>query len=482
MLFSSVEFLYYFLPIVIALYFIVPAKFKNSILLIASLFFYFWGEPVYVFLMAFMSLMGYLHGLLIDKFRGTKKSKFFLVSSIVVSLGALGFFKYSDFFIENVNNLFDNAMTTLGLALPIGISFYTFQILSYTIDLYRGKYEVQKNFINFFTYVALFPQLIAGPIVRYSDVEKELAKRTHSFEKFAYGVRRFTIGLSKKILIANVLAEFCNIAKASDNMTVLLMWGYIIAYALHIYFDFSGYSDMAIGLGKIFGFNFPENFNYPYISKSITEFWRRWHMTLSSWFRDYVYIPLGGNRVSTLKWIRNIFVVWFLTGFWHGAGWNFIVWGLMFAVLLLIEKFLFLGDKSIFGKKKAEVSNPIIRVLKEIPIRLYVIFFLLISWIIFDATSLAQAGERISVLLGYRNVDFVNQDTLYYLRNYMSVIILGIIGATPFIKNTVEKLKKNEKANKIINIAEPIVIIALLTLCTAYLVDGSFNPFLYFRF
>lgn len=492
MLFSSVEFLYYFLPIVIALYFIVPTKLKNSILLIASLFFYFWGEPVYVLLMAFMAFMGYIHGLLIEKFRGTKKSKIFLVSSIVISLGALGFFKYSNFFIENINHFFDHAMTTLALALPIGISFYTFQILSYTIDLYRGKYPVQKNFINFFTYVALFPQLIAGPIVRYSDVVEELDKRTHSFENFAYGIRRFTIGLSKKILIANVLAEFCNIAKASTSTSVLFMWGYIIAYAIHIYFDFSGYSDMAIGLGRIFGFHFPENFNYPYISKSITEFWRRWHMTLGSWFRDYVYIPLGGNRVSKLKWIRNIFVVWFLTGFWHGAGWNFIVWGLLFAVLLLFEKIFFLSENAIFHRKKKEeeelvaekksVGKRILNVFKQIPIHLYVLFFLLLSWMIFDAATLTEAFARMKILFGIGHVDLVNQDTMYYLRNYAGVIILGMIGCTPLVKILIEKIKLNAVGNKIINVLEPIAMIALLVLSTAYLVDGSFNPFLYFRF
>ncbi len=467
MLFSSVEFLYYFLPIVIALYFIVPFKFKNLILLISSLFFYFWGEPVYVILMTIMALSGYVHGLLIDKFRGTKKSEVALVSSIVVGIGALGFFKYSNFFIDNVNNIFDSAMSTLAIALPIGISFYTFQILSYTIDLYRGKYEVQKNFINFFTYVALFPQLIAGPIVRYSDVDIELKSRKHSFEKFAYGVNRFIIGLSKKILIGDVLAEFCDIAKTTANGSVLFMWAYVIAYAIHIYFDFSGYSDMAIGLGSIFGFKFPENFNYPYISKSITEFWRRWHMTLGSWFRDYVYIPLGGNRVSKLKWIRNIFVVWFLTGFWHGAGWNFIAWGLMFGVLLLIEK--------IFLSKYLEKIPKIFS-------RIYVIFFILISWIIFDAATLTEAITRITTLFGGNGVPIITADTLYYIRSYALVFILGLIGCTPLVKNLVLKLKSNEKANKLVNIFEPIVQVSLLVLITAYLIDGSFSAFIYFRF
>jgi len=467
MLFSSIEFLYYFLPIVIALYFIVPKKFKNLILLISSLFFYYWGEPVYTLIMVVMAFSGYVHGLLIDKFRGTTKSKVALVSSIVVGLGALGFFKYSNFFIENINNLFDSAMSTLALALPIGISFYTFQILSYTIDLYRGKYEVQKNFIDFFAYVALFPQLIAGPIVRYSDIDKELKSRTHSFENFAYGANRFIIGLSKKILIADVLAGFCNLAKEPSNTSVLFMWAYVIAYAIHIYFDFSGYSDMAIGLGRIFGFHFPENFNYPYISKSITEFWRRWHMTLGSWFRDYVYIPLGGNRVSKLKWFRNIFVVWFLTGFWHGAGWNFIAWGLMFAVLLVIEK------------------QFLLKILEKIPAifsRVYVIFFLLLSWIIFDAASLTEAISRIGSLFGAGDMPLINANTLYYIKSYAVVLILGVIGCTPLLKNIVLKIKENVTGKRIINVVEPVVQILLLTLTTAYLIDGSFSPFLYFRF
>lgn len=533
MLFSSIESLYYFIPIVLAIYFIAPTKLKNLVLLLASLFFYFWGEPVYTILMIFMALSGYVHGLLIEKFRGTKLSKVFLVTSIVVGIGALGFFKYSNFFIDNINNFFNQSMSALAIALPIGISFYTFQILSYTIDLYRGRYPVQKNFIDFFTYVALFPQLIAGPIVRYSDINKELKERKHSFENFAYGVNRFIIGLSKKVLIANVLAEFCNIAKGTEHISVLFMWAYVIAYAIHIYFDFSGYSDMAIGLGRIFGFHFPENFNYPYISKSITEFWRRWHMTLGSWFRDYVYIPLGGNRVSKIKWIRNIFVVWFLTGFWHGAGWNFIVWGLMFAVLLLFEKVFFLGEKSVYGRikskrynnkeksmsdtekdesvelnvanKEAVVSNAenidkkedgtantsrkgnvILNAIKSIPIRIYVLFFLLISWIIFDASSLTEATGRITMLFGIgengSQIELVNDDTLYYIRSYAGVFILGIIGCTPLLKNIILKIKEKEIGKRIINILEPVAQVALLVLCTAYLIDGSFNPFLYFRF
>ena len=341
MLFSSIPFLYYFLPVVIFLYFIVPFKFKNFILMLVSLFFYAWGEPTYVFLMVGVSLIGYIFGFLIDYYRENKKlSKLFMFISLIGSFSILAVFKYADFFIENVNAIFNSNMALLKLALPIGISFYTFQIASYTIDLYWGNIKLQKSFIKFMTYVSMFPQLIAGPIVRYSDIEKEIDDRTITRENISYGVRRFTLGLSKKILLANVLGEFVDIFKTSSEQSVLFVWLYVIAYSLHIYFDFSGYSDMAIGLGKAFGFTFPENFNYPYISKSVTEFWRRWHLTLSRWFRDYIYIPLGGNRVSKLKWFRNIFVVWAFTGLWHGASWNFVIWGLMFAIILVFETFL----------------------------------------------------------------------------------------------------------------------------------------------
>ena len=337
MLFSSIPFLYYFLPVVIFLYFIVPFKFKNFILMLVSLFFYGWGEPTYLFLMVGVSLIGYIFGFFIDKYRERKTlSKIFMFVSLIGSFSILAIFKYADFFIENVNGLFGANIALLKLALPIGISFYTFQIASYTIDLYWGNIKLQKSFIKFMTYVSMFPQLIAGPIVRYSDIEKEIDERKITRADVAYGVRRFTLGLSKKILLANVLGEFVDIAKTSKEMSVLYMWLYVIAYSLHIYFDFSGYSDMAIGLGKAFGFSFPENFNYPYISKSVTEFWRRWHLTLSTWFRDYIYIPLGGNRVSKLKWYRNILVVWAFTGLWHGASWNFVIWRLMFAAILVL--------------------------------------------------------------------------------------------------------------------------------------------------
>jgi len=467
MLFSSMTFLYYFLPIVILLYFIVPFRFKNLILFCASIFFYFWGEPVYTLIMIFTAFSGYVHGLLIDKFRGTKASKAWMVSSVVVSLAVLGLFKYSDFFVTTWNQLFRTEVALLKLALPIGISFYTFQTLSYTIDLYRGNTAVQKNFLNFATYVVLFPQLIAGPIVRYTDVEKELSDRKHNFEKFSYGVNRFVLGLSKKVLLANQFGELCEIFKATDEKTVVFYWVYALAYALHIYFDFSGYSDMAIGLGRIFGFHFPENFNYPYISKSVTEFWRRWHMTLSSWFRDYVYIPLGGNRVSKIKWFRNILIVWALTGFWHGAGWNFIAWGLFFAVLLILEK-AFLGE-----------------LLKKVPSVfswLYTLVLVFISWILFDAESIQVAFTRITAMFGGGDIAVMNSVTKYYLLSYGLLFVIGCFGATPLCKNFVYRLKEKEAVNGVLNVLEPIVQVVLLLVVTAYLVDGSFNPFLYFRF
>jgi len=467
MLFSSITFIYYFLPIVLGVYFIVPKKLKNIVLLLSSFIFYFWGEPQYSILMLFMTFIGYIGGRLLDKYRGTKKSKVFFISTLVLELGALGVFKYANFFVDTINKVFNSEIDIIQILLPIGISFYTFQILSYVIDLYNSKVEVQKNFINFATYVTLFPQLIAGPIVRYIDVERELKNRTHSFENFSYGVNRFIIGLSKKVLIANILGEFCDIAKNTENNSIVLVWAYAFFYALHIYFDFSGYSDMAIGLGRIFGFHFLENFNYPYISKSISEFWRRWHMSLGSWFRDYVYIPLGGNRVSALKWVRNILVVWFLTGFWHGAGWNFIAWGLFFAAFLVIEK---IGLKNILEK------------LPKIFSHVYVIFLLLLSWILFDAETISIAFFRYKDMFGISGLELINSETIYYLSSYLGVFIIAVIGSMPICKNIVIKIKENSIGRGIINVLEPVVQVSLLLIITGYLIDGSFNPFLYFRF
>ena len=469
MLFSSIPFLYYFLPCVLILYFVVPKCLKNTVLLVLlvfSLFFYAWGEPKYVLLMAVSITLGYVFGLLIEIWRGTKLSKLFLILSIVTSLGLLGYFKYADFFIANFNAATGLSVPLLKIALPIGISFYTFQILSYTVDVYRGEVKAQRNYISLAAYVALFPQLIAGPIVRYSDIAAQLESRTHSFSNVALGTRRFILGLAKKVLIANALGELCDIFKESNDKSVLFFWLYAIAFTLHIYFDFSGYSDMAIGLGKIFGFDFLENFDYPYISGSITEFWRRWHMSLGSWFRDYVYIPLGGNRVSKARWFLNIFIVWMLTGFWHGAAWNFIVWGLFFAILLIIEKLWLLKPL-----KKSKVLSHI-----------YVMFFVIISFVIFNAADMKEVFSYIGGMFGAGGIPFISEEWLYYLRSYGVVLIVAIIGATPLVKKLVLSVKKKSTGEKIMNIAEPIMLVALLLVITAYLVDGSFNPFLYFRF
>ncbi len=465
MLFSSISFLYCFLPVVLILYYIAPGMLKNTVLLAASLFFYAWGEPVYVVLMAVTIALGYVFGLLLEKFRETKAAKLLLFVSVAINLGFLGYFKYADFFIENFNAATGLSVSLLNIALPIGISFYTFQLVSYLIDVYRGDVPSQKNPINLAAYITMFPQLIAGPIVRYSDVEKQLRHRTIDFEKIADGITRFAIGLGKKVLLANQLGEFVDIFRSAEEKSVLFYWVYAFAYAMHIYFDFSGYSDMAIGLGKMLGFEFCENFNYPFISKSISEFWRRWHMSLGSWFRDYVYIPLGGNRVSKPRWIFNILVVWMLTGFWHGANWNFILWGLYFAILLVAEK----------------VFAPILKKMKIIN-HIYVVFLILISFIIFNAVDLSQAATDIGGLFGAGGIPAVSDETLYYIRSYAVMLVLGVVGSTPAVKMLINKIKENKTGEKIIYAVRPLAVIALMLLVTAYLADGSFNPFLYFRF
>ena len=467
MLFSSIPFLFYFLPCVLILYLIAPKCLKNTVLLLSSLVFYAWGEPRYVIWMLLAITLGYIFGLLIERFKEKKRiSKLFMILSVASSLAMLGYFKYVDFFIGNFNAITGLSIPLLKIALPIGISFYTFQILSYTVDVYRGNVAAQKNPIDLAAYVALFPQLIAGPIVRYSDVAEQLKSRTHTLEKTVLGARRFMIGLGKKILIANILGELCDTFRASDDKSVLFFWLYAVAYSLHIYFDFSGYSDMAIGLGKLFGFDFLENFNYPYISASITEFWRRWHMSLGSWFRDYVYIPLGGNRVSRMRHLFNIFVVWMLTGFWHGAAWNFIGWGLFFAVLLMVEKLWLLK----YLKKSRVLSH------------IYVVVLIIISFVIFDASSMGQAFSYIGSMFGAGGYPLVSTEFLYYLRSYGVVLILGIIGATPLPKKLWNRIAATGIGSNIMTFAEPIALSALLLCCSAYLVDGSYNPFLYFRF
>jgi alginate O-acetyltransferase complex protein AlgI len=466
MLFSSITFLYFFLPCVLLFYFIAPKQGKNLVLLFASFVFYAWGEPKYVFLMLAEIIVGYLFGLGIGKLRHTVAGKILLVASLLWNLGLLGYFKYADFFVDNINCLTGAGYKLLGIALPIGISFYTFQILSYTIDVYRGDVAPQKNLLILATYVAMFPQLIAGPIVRYSDVEQQLRERKHDIDKIASGIRRFVIGLAKKIFIANALGELCNVFREASEPSVSFYWLYAVAFTLHIYFDFSGYSDMAIGLGKIFGFDFLENFNYPYISKSISEFWRRWHMSLGQWFRDYVYIPLGGNRVNPFRWMLNVWIVWFLTGFWHGAAWNFIAWGLFYGMLLMIEK-LFLGKYL----KKTKVVNYI-----------YTMFFVIIGFVIFNANDMAQASSDLACIFGMGGLPFYSAQMGYFIRSYAVVLILAIVGATPFPKEIVTKLRANQTIGKMLSVAEVMVLPVLVILMTAYLVDGSFNPFLYFRF
>ncbi len=466
MLFSSITFLYYFLPIVLLIYLISPKKLKNSVLLLSSLFFYGWGEPRFLVLMTGTIFVGYVSGILIEKYREKMLSKITLIISVICFLGALGYFKYADFFISNFNQVTGLSLPLLKLALPIGISFYTFQILSYVIDVYRGSVPSQKNPVTLGAYIALFPQLIAGPIVRYSTIEAELKERKHSFEKTALGIRRFILGLSKKVIIANSLGELCSVFMGTDDKSVAFYWLFAICYSLQIYFDFSGYSDMAIGLGKILGFEFLENFNYPYISRSITEFWRRWHMSLGSWFRDYVYIPLGGNRVGRLRLLINIFVVWFLTGFWHGAEWNFIIWGLYFGVLLTIEKF-FLLEKL---KKHKIVSH------------IYVLLLVVISFVIFSADNMTGAIENLKGMFGFGSVGLISPSFVYYFKSYGVIIILAMIFATPLAKK-IKALCDNQKVLKTaLDILEIPTLVILLLIVTGFLADGSFNPFLYFRF
>lgn len=465
MLFTSISFLYYFLPALIIIYFITPKKYKNIILLIASLLFYFYGEPKYVFLMIAEIVIAYIGAILIDKYKS--QSKNILIITLFIHVFLLIIFKYTDFIIQTINDISNANIKLLNIALPIGISFYTFQIISYIIDVYNGKVKVQKNIINLATYVSLFPQLVAGPIVRYQTVEKELDDRVHSFNNFAYGIRRFSMGLAKKVLIANALGELCTKAFVLNETTVIFYWIFGISYMLQLYFDFSAYSDMAIGLGRIFGFNFPENFNYPYISKSITEFWRRWHISLGTWFKDYVYIPLGGNRDGKYKQIRNILIVWLLTGIWHGANWTFLIWGLLFGIILIIEK--------IFLNKFMEKLPSFIK-------RIYVLFIVMILFIIFNAENMSVALTNIKGLFGMNGEVFVNDYTLHYLKSYLPLLIIAFFGATPFIKTLIDKLRKNKYANNIINILEPILIVMILVVVTSYLIDNSYNPFLYFRF
>ena len=447
MLFSSISFLYYFLPITLTVYFICKNKYRNIILLISSLFFYFYGEPKYTILMLISAFSAYVHGILIDKFRDKKYSKVFII--------------------KNISYIFSLNINLLRLTLPIGISFYTFQTLSYVVDVYTNKAKVCRRFTNFATYVCLFPQLIAGPIVRYTTIEDELQNRTHSFEKFAYGVNRFIIGLAKKAILSNNLGLLVSIISKSDEKSILSYWIVAVVFTLQIYFDFSGYSDMAIGLGRIFGFDFLENFNYPFISKSIKEFWRRWHISLSTFFRDYLYIPLGGNRVSKFRWIFNLFVVWSLTGLWHGDSWNFILWGLYFALLLIIEN-LFLQ-----------------KLLNKLPViiqHIYAKFFIIISFVIFNNENMKDLFNSLYNMFNFKNLILYNDFSIYYLKSYSIILIISIIASTPLLKNIIDKINESKKGEKVMSLMNVIFNVVILIVVTGYLIDGSFNPFLYFRF
>ena len=467
MLFSSQVFLYFFLPITLIVYYLSPKRFRNFILLIASLIFYAWGEPIYILIMLFSTVFDYINGLLIDKFQKKNQhryAKIVLIVSVVGNLAILGFFKYSDFLISNINSLFNSNISLLAIALPIGISFYTFQTMSYTIDVYKQNVKAQKNFISFATYVTLFPQLIAGPIVKYRDVSESLENRKENITDFSEGIKRFIIGLFKKVMIANnagFIWESIHSLPYSE-ISLSLAWIGAICYSLQIYYDFSGYSDMAIGLGKMFGFHFLENFNYPYIAKSITDFWRRWHISLSSWFKEYVYIPLGGSRKTIARTVINLLIVWFLTGLWHGASWNFVVWGLYFGVLLIIEKFVL---KKVLDKMPSFIGH------------LYTLLFVIISWVIFACPTLEDGLNYISIMFNFNN-EIISTESIYLISTHFVLFIIAIIGCTPIFKKIKEKLKNN----KIFMIIEIIICLILFFISLSFLVGSTYNPFLYFRF
>lgn len=478
MVFSSLMFLFRFLPVVLVLYFLAPRKIKNTILFLSSLVFYAWGEPVYVVLMLFSTIVDYTHGRLVYSLKQKnemKKARLVVASSMVINLALLGFFKYADFIIGNLNLIPGVEIPLLHLALPIGISFYTFQTMSYTIDIYRGDALPQKNMISFGAYVALFPQLIAGPIVQYNTVAEQLEGRKETMDSFAEGVMRFMTGLGKKVLLANNIGLLWDMisARPSGEVPVLLAWLGITAYAFQIYFDFSGYSDMAIGLGKMFGFQFLENFDYPYISRSITEFWRRWHMSLGSWFRSYVYIPLGGNRKGLPLQIRNIAIVWLLTGIWHGASWNFLLWGAYFGVFLILEKLFWLG----FLKKHRILSH------------IYTIVLVWVGWAIFAFDNMAKGAEYLKAMFGLAGAGFVNTETLYLMLSYAVLLIVLLLAATPYPKQLAIKLQAALAGKKYPRIGAGVQAVLqtafvafVFLISTAYLVDATYNPFLYFRF
>ena len=464
MIFSSLTFLFAFLPLTLAVYFLAPLRWRNLILLLVSLFFYGWGEPIYITIMFLSILIDYSHGLLVEKYReNDKKARYFVAQSIIFNLLLLGFFKYWDFFAANLSLIPGISIPQFGIPLPIGISFFTFQTMSYTVDVYRKDAPVQRNIINFGAFVTMFPQLIAGPIVKYKTVAAELNQRSHTFENFALGARRFCVGLAKKVLLANSIGALWDAqlaAQGTGELSVVGAWMGLFAFGFQIYFDFSGYSDMAIGLGRIFGFRFNENFDYPYLSSSVTEFWRRWHMSLTSWFREYLYIPLGGNRGGTAKALRNILIVWFCTGFWHGASWNFILWGLYFAAWLIIEKYML---RNVLTKTPAAIKH------------LYTIIVVFVGWGLFAMEDLTVCGQYLKTCFGGGTLWGAADG--YILRSYALTFLILIVASTTLGVKVWNRL--SEKTQKILT---PVLMALGLIICTAYLVDGSYNPFLYFRF
>lgn len=499
MVFSSFVFLFLFLPIVLFLYYICPKRGRNLILLLASLLFYAWGEPRYVLIMLFSTVFDYTNGRLIEKWKkaGKRKwAKIVLVIDICGNLGILGFFKYTDFLIGTVNSVVGAGLELLEIALPIGISFYTFQTMSYTIDVYRGVVPAQKNILNFGTYVTLFPQLIAGPIVQYKTIGEELDRRNVTLADFSHGAFRFTVGLAKKVILANQIGSLYNAISSSNSLTTATAWLGAFAYAFQIYFDFSGYSDMAIGLGRMFGFHFLENFDHPYISKSITEFWRRWHISLSSWFREYVYIPLGGNRKGLAVQIRNILIVWMLTGLWHGASWNFVLWGLYYGLLLMIEKMIFSVRKKQQTRNGCEPEScpdgdgeggsvakaMVIQLLKSIWGHVYTILLVLVGWVLFSQTEFEQLLSYLKAMMGI-GVEAISSDFFYYMScNAVLLVVLVIcsLNLTGLFRKAGEYLKR--KSAVLYEAVDIVIMLLLFGLSLAFLVGDSYNPFLYFRF
>ncbi len=474
MVFSNLVFIFLFLPITLLVYFIVKNKWKNYILLLASLFFYAWGEPKYVILMIISIIMNYILGLLIDKYQyNVNFKKTFLILAVIINLLILGVFKYLNFFIDNINHFFNLSIQMDPIPLPIGISFFTFQAMSYIIDVYRKDTKVQKNFFSLSLYISLFPQLVAGPIVRYNTISEQINKRIINNEKFSEGVQRFIIGLSKKVLLANSFAEIADsiFDVSVSEVSMATAWIGILAYSLQIYFDFSGYSDMAIGLGKMFGFDFLENFNYPYISQSVSEFWRRWHISLSTWFRDYVYISLGGNRKGHTRTLINLIIVWTITGFWHGADWTFMAWGFYFGVLIIIER---IGLERVIMKMYRPLRH------------IYLLVIVMIGWVFFRANDFVYSIGYIKTMFGFNYVAFIDNEAIIYLHDYWMVFLFGIIFSFPIIKYLNERIKRSKRYEKqwrlLLSLVIPNALIGLLVLCTLFLVNSTYNPFIYFRF